>query len=114
MSLTGEVALVTGAGNGMGRAIAIEFANEGASVVAVDINKGAVDAVAAEISRGGGSIIAVEADLGDMGSIPIMLNASAEAFGPVSILVNNAGITRYSGLMDVTEADWDQFFRVNA
>ena len=52
MSLQGEVALVTGAGNGMGRAIAIEFANEGASVVAVDINKGAVDAVAAEISGG--------------------------------------------------------------
>jgi len=114
MSLTGEVALVTGAANGMGRAIAIEFANEGASIVAVDINKGGVDAVAAEISGGGGNIIAVEADLGDMGSIPIMLNAAAEAFGPVSILVNNAGITRYSGLMDVTEADWDQFFRVNA
>lgn len=114
MSLTGEVALVTGAANGMGRAIAIEFANEGASIVAVDINKGGVDAVAAEISGGGGNIIAVEADLGDMGSIPIMLNAAAEAFGPVSILVNNAGITRYSGLMGVTEADWDQFFRVNA
>ena len=113
MSLPGEIALVTGAGNGMGRAIALEFANEGASIVAADINANAVDAVAAEINDTGGRAIAVEADLGDMASIGRMTTA-AEAFGPVSILVNNAGTTRYSALMDVTEADWDLFFAVNA
>ena len=62
MSLQGEIALVTGAGNGMGRAIALEFANEGASIVAADINANAVDAVAAEINDTGGRAIAVEAD----------------------------------------------------
>ena len=114
MSLEGTVALVTGAGKGMGRAIAIEFAVEGASVVVADINKESVDAVAAEIKGAGGLAVALEADIGAMESISYMTRSATEAFGPVDVLVNNAGVTRYASFMDVTEADWDLFFRVNA
>ena len=114
MSLAGEVALVTGAANGMGRAIAIDFAKEGASVVATDVNKSMLDTVIAEITTSGGVAIGLEADIGKMESIPTMIQAANDAFGPVTILVNNAGVNRYALLFDVTEADWDHFFAVNA
>jgi 3-oxoacyl-[acyl-carrier protein] reductase len=113
-SLQDKIALVTGAGNGIGRAIALGMAAEGASVAAADIDAAAaqktVEAMAAHTNRA----IAIEADCGDVASIERMIARTVEEFGRLDIIVNNAGVTRYSFIMDLTEADWDRIHRVNA
>src|SRR5580692_7289416 len=96
--LQDKVALVTGAGAGIGRAIALALANEGAVLAAADIDPAAAGRTASEAAGNRG--LAIEADCGDVGSI--------------DIIVNNAGVTRYSYIMDLTEADWDRIHRVNA
>jgi NAD(P)-dependent dehydrogenase (short-subunit alcohol dehydrogenase family) len=113
-TLQDKVALVTGAGAGIGRAIALGMAAEGASVAAADIDFAAaqktVEAMAAHTNRA----IAIEADCGDVASIDRMVARTVEEFGRLDIIVNNAGVTRYSFIMDLTEADWDRIHRVNA
>src|SRR5216684_694424 len=94
--LQDKVALVTGAGAGIGRAIALALANEGATLAAG--NRG----------------LAIEADCGDVASIDAMVSRVVAELGRVDIIVNNAGVTRYSYIMDLSEADWDRIHRVNA
>jgi len=113
-SLQDKIALVTGAGNGIGRAIALGMAAEGASVAAADIDLAAaqktVEAMAAHTNRA----LAIEADCGDVASINAMIGKTVAEFGRLDIIVNNAGVTRYAYVMDLTEADWDRIHRVNA
>jgi NAD(P)-dependent dehydrogenase (short-subunit alcohol dehydrogenase family) len=113
-TLQDKIALVTGAGNGIGRAIAIGMAAEGASVAAADIDLAAaqktVEAMAAHTNRA----LAIEADCGDVASIDRMIAKTVAEFGRLDIIVNNAGVTLYSFIMDLTEADWDRIHRVNA
>lgn len=92
-SIEGKVALVTGAGSGMGRATAILFADEGARVAAVDINEAPVEAVAAEICAAGGTARAWACDVADRTAVQRLVDDVAAEFGGLDILVNNAGIS---------------------
>ena len=114
MSLNGKVALVTGAAQGMGRAIAIRLAIEGASVVATDINGKLVEQTTIAIRELGNEAIAVGADIGDINDIDRVVDEALNAFGRIDILVNNAGVTRHADIMDLTVEDWDRIHRVNA
>jgi NAD(P)-dependent dehydrogenase (short-subunit alcohol dehydrogenase family) len=110
--LQDKVALVTGAGAGIGRAIALALANEGASLAAADIDPAAAQKTAGDAAGNRG--LAIEADCGDVGSIDQMIARVTRELGRIDIIVNNAGVTRFSYIMDLTEADWDRIHRVNA
>ena len=114
MTLNGQVALVTGAGSGIGQACAIALAEAGAAVVCADINAAAAQATADGIAAGQKRALAVSADVGDLGQIDAMVARAIAAFGQIDIAVNNAGVTRAADIMELTEADWDRMHRINA
>jgi NAD(P)-dependent dehydrogenase (short-subunit alcohol dehydrogenase family) len=114
MILTGKVALVTGAANGIGKACALALAEAGAQVVAADINAAGAQATADAITGFQRQAIAVAVDVGDLAQIDGMVKQALTAFGQIDIVVNNAGVTRRADIMDLTEADWDRIHRVNA
>jgi NAD(P)-dependent dehydrogenase (short-subunit alcohol dehydrogenase family) len=107
MRFDGKVALVTGAGNGIGLAIAHAFAAEGARVIIADINEGAGERAAAAIRAASGWAIAAPADVADEAQVVRMLEAAAAA-GPVDILVNNAGVVAHQLLIDMDRETWDR------
>ena len=117
MRLQGKVAIVTGAGSGMGRAIARRYAQEGANVVVADLNKDAADGVVAEIRNEVrleiGEPLAVQVDVRDQGQVQAMVDQTVTAFGGLDILVNNAGVGKIIPFLDTTEADWDFMFDIN-
>jgi len=114
MLLDGRHALVTGASRGIGRALALAFAAEGASV-ALNFagNVAAAEAVRAEIESAGGKAILVPADVSDENAVEDMVKTVTEAFGSIDILVNNAGITRDGLLLRMKEEDWDAVLNTN-
>lgn len=114
MRLGGKIALVTGAGQGIGRATALAFARDGADVVCADINRETAASTAAAVQAAGRRSLAIAADLGDIGEIDRMVSETIAAFGRIDALVNNAGVTRRAYIMDLTEQDWDRIHRVNA
>jgi 3-oxoacyl-[acyl-carrier protein] reductase len=110
--LDGKVALVTGAGSGIGRASAERFAAEGAQVVAVDL-KGARETVAA-IEEAGGEGLALTTDVADENAVAAMAEAALERFGRVDVLMNNAGVLDdYLAAADTPTAVWDRVLGVN-
>ena len=113
-TLAEAVAIVTGAGHGIGRAIAEALARAGADVVAVDIDGAAAETSAAAVATMGRKGLAITADIGDLAAIDAMARRAVEAFGRIDVLVNNAGVTRRADIMELTEADWDRIMRVNA
>ena len=114
MLLAGKVALVTGAGSGIGRACAIALAEAGADVVAVDINAQTAEETAAAAMDFQRRSLGLQADVGDLQDIDRIVQATMAEFGRIDIAVNNAGVTRRADIMDITEADWDRIHRVNA
>jgi NAD(P)-dependent dehydrogenase (short-subunit alcohol dehydrogenase family) len=110
--LQDKVALVTGAGAGIGKAIALGMAAEGATVAAADIDLAAAQKTVAAMNSN--QKLAIEADCGDVASIDAMIEKTVAEFGRLDVIVNNAGVTRYAYVMDLTEADWDRIHRVNA
>jgi len=112
--LQDKIVLVTGAGGGIGRAIALAMAAEGASVAAADIDLAAAQRTASEAAGNNRRAIAIEADCGDVSNIDAMVARTIAELGRLDVIVNNAGVTRYAYIMDLTEADWDRIHRVNA
>jgi len=110
--LDGKVAIVTGAGQGIGRAIALRLSAEGAAVLVNSARESSCGAVAEEIVKAGGRAVAAAGDVGDPAVVEKVI-AAADTLGPVGILVNNAGITRDNLLMRMGEAEWDEVLRVN-
>jgi len=114
MVLNGQVAIVTGAASGIGRASALAFAEAGATVVCADISAAGAEATAADIQSRQQKAMAVTADVGKLEDIDAMVRRTVEAYGKLDIILNNAGVTRRAYIMDLTEADWDRIHRVNA
>lgn len=113
-TLDGKTALVTGAARGIGRAIALRFAREGANVAVADLNLDGGRAVAAEVEATGREALALRVDVRDLGQIKTMVGHAVGAFGRIDVLANNAGVVRVERLLDVTEEHWDLVLDVNA
>jgi 3-oxoacyl-[acyl-carrier protein] reductase len=114
MSLKGQVAIVTGASRGIGRAIALELANAGARIVVnYHASPEAAEEVVAAIRSPGGEASAFQADVGDLAQAQALVKHAIDTFGDLHILVNNAGITRDTLIMTMKEADWDDVLRTN-
>jgi NAD(P)-dependent dehydrogenase (short-subunit alcohol dehydrogenase family) len=111
--LSGKVAIVTGGGRGIGRAIALGLANSGASVAVASRTQKEVDAVAEEIKRLGGKALAVVTDLTVNEQLENLVHAAVKEFGRVDILVNNAARSFLRSLMDLREDGWDKVFNTN-
>ncbi|MBQ4421563.1 MAG: 3-oxoacyl-[Schwartzia sp.] len=114
MLLDGKCALVTGASRGIGRAVALKLASEGAKV-ALNFagNEAAANEVRQEIEAMGGQAILVKADVADEAAVQDMVQKTADAFGRIDILVNNAGITRDGLLARMKEEEWDAVLSTN-
>jgi NAD(P)-dependent dehydrogenase (short-subunit alcohol dehydrogenase family) len=112
--LTGQTALVTGAQQGIGKAIAIALAREGANVVINYFDdKAAADAVAASVLAAGGKALVVAGDVSGAGVPGALVDATVGAFGKIDILVNNAGVFPRVAFLDMTEKDWDFVHSIN-
>jgi NAD(P)-dependent dehydrogenase (short-subunit alcohol dehydrogenase family) len=111
--LTGKVAIVTGAGRGIGRAVSMGLAASGATVVLAARTAEQIQAAADEIQAGGGKALAVPTDLTDTAQIERLAAETVSAFGRIDILVNNAARSFLRGLMDLREDGWDKVFNTN-
>jgi meso-butanediol dehydrogenase / (S,S)-butanediol dehydrogenase / diacetyl reductase len=112
--LDGRVAIVTGGGRGIGRAIALRLAREGAAVLVADLGTDAADDVVAEIIGGGGRAASHAVDVRRPAEVEAMTDAAIASFGGLDILVNNAGIGAVARLLDTSEQTWDDLMDVNA
>jgi NAD(P)-dependent dehydrogenase (short-subunit alcohol dehydrogenase family) len=120
--LDGRVAIVTGAGRGIGRSVALLLASEGASVVVADLgvamdgsggDAGPADTVVAEIAQAGGKAVANGADISDFAAAENLIGTAIEEFGRLDVLVNVAGILRDRMIFNMTEQEWDDVIRVH-
>jgi NAD(P)-dependent dehydrogenase (short-subunit alcohol dehydrogenase family) len=112
--LNDQVAVVTGAGSGIGRATAALFAREGATVAVVDLVADAAMETAELIAEAGGRALAVKADVSDMTQVGAAFQKVADEYGRVDVLYNNAGVNSSGSVIDASEDDWDRCFAVNA
>jgi len=113
MRLEGKVAVITGAGQGLGRAYALVFAKQGADIVVNDVNEENAKNVVKEVEEIGRKAIAVVVSVDTMENGEKLINTALDKFGKVDILVNNAGITRTAMLHKMTKEEWDQVISVN-
>src|SRR5260370_23417871 len=104
--LTGKIAIVTGGSRGIGRAIAVRFAREGAHLVIAARDKALLTAAAEEIGKAGGKVKTFAADLREPEAPGALVRAALEAFGAIDIVVNNAGATRRGEFLELSDADW--------
>ena len=113
MRLASKIAIVTGAGTGNGRGIALGFAREGGDIVVVDWIEESARATADEIQALGRRALAIRADVGRSPDIKAMVDAAVAEFGRIDVLVNNAGIRNITPLLDITEEEWDQHLNID-
>jgi 3-oxoacyl-[acyl-carrier protein] reductase len=114
LPLANRVAVVTGAGGGLGSAICSALARAGAAVAAVDRRPDGVERLARELSASGGRVVPLTADVGDEDAVHAMAAAVSERLGPAAILVNNAAIYPRRPWVEVPIAEWDEVLAVNA
>jgi NAD(P)-dependent dehydrogenase (short-subunit alcohol dehydrogenase family) len=114
MELEGQAAIVTGAGRGIGRAIALELASMGAAVVVADVSSELAEGTAREVVTRGGRGLALPTDVSKRDDRSAMARRTMAAFGRIDILVNNAGIFRRAAPLEIAEAQWDAVMDVNA
>jgi len=108
-----KVAIITGAGQGIGKGLALRFAREGADIVVAEYNAETAQATAAEIEALGVRAMPYQIDVSDPAAARQMVRDVVQAFGRIDILINNAGIVRTQPMMELSEADWDRTIAVN-
>lgn len=113
MNLVNKIAIVTGAGQGIGRGVALALAQAGCTVVVSDLQQSDCERVVAEISAAGSTGLAVACDVSQVVAVDQLLAATMKEYGRVDILVNNAGIYPFKPFLELTEADWDKVMDVN-
>jgi len=113
MILQGKVALITGAGQGIGREIALGFAKEGADIAVCDINLEQADQVRQDVEKMGRNAQAIKVDVTSYAQVEEAVNKILDKFKRIDILVNNAGITKDGLILRLSEADWDAVINVN-
>ncbi|MDI6738822.1 MAG: 3-oxoacyl-[acyl-carrier-protein] reductase [Candidatus Edwardsbacteria bacterium] len=113
MQLKDKTAIVTGAAQGIGKAIALALAKQGANVVVSDVNLEEAEKTAAEITALGTKSLAVKCNVADAGEVAELVKQAQQAFPTIDILVNNAGVTRDNLMMRMDEKDWDLVLNVN-
>ena len=113
MNLVNKVAIVTGAGRGIGKAIAIALAREGANIIAIDVDIQTAEKVAKEIKSLDRQALAIQVDVSDSKEVNRMVQSVLKKFKRVDILVNNAAIIRRGSIEDLTEEDWNRVMDVN-
>ncbi|PHV10029.1 3-hydroxybutyrate dehydrogenase [Chitinimonas sp. BJB300] len=111
--LKDKVAFITGAGSGIGKEIALEFAREGAKIVIADLNKEAADATAAEIERIGVKAIGVAVDVTNEAQVDAAVQTAVAALGNIDILISNAGIQIVHPIQDFSFADWKKMLAIH-
>jgi NAD(P)-dependent dehydrogenase (short-subunit alcohol dehydrogenase family) len=114
MELQGQVAIVTGAGRGIGRATALELARLGADVVVAELDRAGAERTAAEVTKLGRRASAVPTDVTSPADLKTMAERARAEFGRIDVLVNNAGIYQAGAPLDITEAHWDAVMNINA
>lgn len=112
LKIKGHVAIVTGAGRGIGRGIARALGAEGCKVVVLDRDAGPANAVADEIRAAGGEAVAMTGDVGDSKSVAAFTQAVVDKFGAIHILVNNAGFSRDAPITEMTDQQWQEIINV--
>jgi 3-oxoacyl-[acyl-carrier protein] reductase len=113
MMLDGQVALVTGGGQGIGRAIALRFAREGADIAVLDINRETAEGAGREIRELGRRAVIKVADVSDFEAVEAAVTGIVEELGKLDVLVNNAGIEKRAAFLEITPADWQRQLDVN-
>ena len=113
MRLTEKICLITGAGSGIGRAMALRFAQEGATVVLGDQDGQAAELVAAAVRQAGGRAQPIEADVTQPMEVQAMVRATVDTFGSLDVLINQAGVIQVGDITDMSEAEWDRVIDVN-
>ncbi|MBQ3426109.1 MAG: 3-oxoacyl-[Clostridia bacterium] len=112
--LKGKTAIITGSGRGIGKAVAVKLASLGANIVINDIPASAdADATAEEIRGMGAQCISIKGDITDINDVKALVDGAVKEFGGVDIFVNNAGITRDSLMLRMSEEDWDMVLNIN-
>jgi meso-butanediol dehydrogenase / (S,S)-butanediol dehydrogenase / diacetyl reductase len=111
--LDGKVAIVTGAAQGIGRAISLQLVHDGATVAVADLNEAGAQRVAEEINRAGGRAFATRVDVADAASMAQLVERTAHELGRLDVMVANAGIIQVKPFLEITTEEWDRTFAVN-
>lgn len=111
--LNGKIALITGAGRGIGRATAIALAKEGVHVGMIGLNMENLEKVTTELEEYGVNVAAAVADVSDLESVTSAVEHIKSELGPIDILINNAGIAKFGGFLELSPEDWEKIIQVN-